>query len=112
VTLFKKKSDIDFATFIDRWHNGHTPLSLEIHPMWNYSRNVVKKAVGGCIHYDGIVEEHFRTRSDLLNPLKFFGHPLTMIPNMWRVYSDVKGFLDYPTIATYLATEERTLDPS
>lgn len=105
VTLFKKRPDIDYATFLDRWHNGHTPLSLEIHPMWNYSRNVVKAQIAGNEAFDGIVEEHFRTRSDLLNPIKFFGNALRMIPNMWRVYADVKRFIDYPTIETYLATE-------
>ena len=29
------------ATFMKRWHEGHTPLSLELHPLWNYNRNVV-----------------------------------------------------------------------
>lgn len=55
--------------------------------------------------WDGIVEEHFRTSSDLLNPLKFFGNPLIMVYNMLRVYFDTKSFLDYKTIETYLATE-------
>jgi len=41
LTLFKQKKGIDHNTFIDRWHNSHTPLSLKIHPLWNYNRNVV-----------------------------------------------------------------------
>ncbi len=104
LTLFKQKKGIDHNTFIDRWHNSHTPLSLKIHPLWNYNRNVVgNKLQSDSESWGGIVEEHFKKRSDLLNPLKFFGHPLPY--RMWQVYSDTKSFLDYKTIETYLATE-------
>ena len=44
LTLFSKKKNIDYNTFIHRWHNGHTPLSLRIHPLWNYVRNVVNES--------------------------------------------------------------------
>ncbi len=112
VTLFKKRGDIDRNTFIDRWHNGHTPLSLKIHPMWNYSRNVVEKeTTDRSSPFDGIVEEHFRTRSDLLNPFRFFGNLIDIVPNMLKVYTDVKGFLDYPSIETYLASEYHLMSP-
>jgi hypothetical protein len=105
-TLFRKKNGIDYDLFINRWHNGHTPLSLKIHPLWNYNRNVVKKKLTDISYeWDGIVEEHFRTSSDLLNPLKFFGNPLIMVYNMLRVYSDTKSFLDYKTIEPYFTTE-------
>jgi hypothetical protein len=106
LTLFRQKKGIDYATFIHRWHNGHTPLSLKIHPLWNYNRNVVnKKLTGSSQNWDGIVEEHFHTSSDLLNPIKFFGNPFFMVFNMVRVYFDTKSFLDYKTIETYFATE-------
>jgi len=106
LTLFRKKESIDHATFLDRWHNGHTPLSLRIHPLWHYSRNVVKGQLAEESEYwDGIVDEHFRTRSELMNPFKFFGNPLVIIPRMIKVYTDVNSFLDYKTIETYLARE-------
>lgn len=106
LSLFRKKKNISYDTFIDRWHNGHTPLSLEIHPLWHYSRNVVKEGLGdGEIWYDGIVEEHCRTRSELMNPTKFFGNVFMMLPNMIRVYLDVKSFLDYSSIEPYLVSE-------
>lgn len=106
LTLFRKKKGINYDLFIDRWHNSHTPLSLKIHPLWNYNRNVVLKEVtDNSMDWDGIVEEHFRTSSDLLNPLKFFGNPLVMVYNMLRVYFDTKSFLDYQTIEPYFATE-------
>lgn len=106
LTLFRKKKDLSRKTFLDRWHNGHTPLSLKIHPLWNYNRNVVtERLTTNSITWDGIVEEQFRTTSDLLNPIKFFGNPLIMPYRMWQVYSDTRGFLDYPTIEPYYASE-------
>jgi hypothetical protein len=106
LTLFNKKTNIEDATFINRWHNSHTPLSLKIHPLTHYNRNVVdKKATNNTESWDGIVEEHTKTKSDLLNPTKFFGGGLKMIPNMMAVYMDTKSFLDYKTIETYLTKE-------
>ncbi|MEQ9423556.1 MAG: EthD domain-containing protein [Cyclobacteriaceae bacterium] len=105
LTFFKKKKDLDYDEFISRWHNGHTPLSLKIHPLWNYNRNVVRRLSNEFEDYDGIVEEQMASKKDLLNPFRFFGNPLVIIPNMMRVYFDIKGFIDYPSIETYLATE-------
>jgi hypothetical protein len=106
LTLFNKKKKIDYKTFIDRWHNGHTPLSLKIHPLWHYNRNVVEEKLSkNSINWDGIVEEHTRTHSELTNPFKFFGNPLIIIPRMLKVYTDTKSFLDYKTIETYLVSE-------
>jgi len=106
LTLFSQKKNIDYATFINRWHNGHTPLSLRIHPLWNYVRNEVKEILTeGSPKFNGIVEEQFRTTNDLLNPFKFFGNPLIIIPRMLTVYADTKSFIDYPSMETYLATE-------
>ena len=105
-TLFKQKRGIDYRTFIDRWHNGHTPLSLKIHPLWNYNRNVVNESTAEEDYkWDGIVEEQVRTASDLLNPFKFFGNPLIIIYRLILVFTDTKSFLDYKTIETYLNTE-------
>jgi len=106
LTLFAKKKNIDHRTFIDRWHNSHTPLSLRIHPLWNYNRNVVEECISNdTAPFHGIVEEQVRTSSDLLNPFKFFGNPLVIIPRMLSVYTDTKSFIDYPTMETFLATE-------
>lgn len=106
LTLFAKKKTIDYQTFIDRWHKSHTPLSLRIHPLWNYNRNVVDECLSeDTTPFHGIVEEQVRTSSDLLNPFKFFGHPLVIIPRMVSVYTDTKSFIDYSTMETFLATE-------
>jgi hypothetical protein len=106
LTLFHRKPGIDYDTFIDRWHNGHTPLSLKIHPLWHYNRNVVlQKLCDRPGWFDGIVEEHTRTRKELLNPFRFFGSGLEIFGNMISVYTDTKGFLDYKKIETYLTAE-------
>jgi hypothetical protein len=106
LTLFNKKPGISWEQYIDRWHNSHTPLSLKIHPLWNYNRNVVKQRLTDTTTpYDGIVEEQMQTREELLNPFKFFGNALIILPRMLSVYLDTKSFLDYKNIETYLAEE-------
>lgn len=106
LTLFKKKKSLDYETFIDRWHNSHTPLSLKIHPLWHYNRNVVDKRLTDVSEpWGGIVEEHFRERRHLTNPFIFFGNPLTMWHHMIQVYMDTRSFLDYSTIEPYLVQE-------
>ena len=108
LTLFHQKPGIDYDTFIHRWHNSHTPLSLKLHPLWNYNRNVVLEKISDHPDwYDGIVEEQTCTRAELLNPFKFFGKPHRIIQNMMEVYKDTKSFLDYRRIETYLAVEYR-----
>jgi len=106
LTLFHQKADLDYEVFIRRWHEGHTPLSLKLHPLWNYIRNVVKKEITEqSTWYDGIVEEQFRESSHLLNPLIFFGPPLKVPRHMFQVYADTRSFIDMKRIETYLATE-------
>lgn len=106
LTLFHSKPGLDYELFISRWHQGHTPLSLKLHPLWNYNRNVVKESITEhAPWYDGIVEEQFREASHLLNPLVFFGPPLKVPVHMWQVLQDTKSFIDMKRIETYLATE-------
>jgi hypothetical protein len=106
LTLFNRKKGLDRETFIDRWHNSHTPLSLRIHPLWNYTRNVVDSEVTpGSALWEGIVEEQFREDADLLNIFRFFGPPHVVVQRMISVYRDTNAFLDYKTIETYLARE-------
>ena len=112
LTLFHKKPGLDQPTFINRWHMGHTPLSLRLHPLWNYNRNVVNSVLSeDSKWYDGIVEEHFQESSDLLNPFVFFGPPLKMLYHMYQVLLDTRSFIDMKKIETYLATEIHFLSP-
>lgn len=106
LTLFHRKPGVDQDTFLQRWHDGHTPLSLRLHPLWNYNRNVVSGSLTSSSEwYDGIVEEHFRKASDLLNPFIFFGPPLKVPLHMYQVFMDTRSFIDMRRIETYLTTE-------
>lgn len=106
LTIFRKKPRLDREMFLRKWHQGHTPLSLQIHPLWNYNRNVVESFAEGSEPFDGIVEEQFKFREDLLNPIKFFGgNPLLVPFRMLQVYFDVRSFLDYKSIQTFWAEE-------
>jgi hypothetical protein len=106
LTIFKRKKGIDYKTFLHRWHNSHTPMSLKYHPLWHYNRNVIDEHLhDDSAHWDGIVEEHFRARPQLMNPFKFFGNPLIIIPRMFNVYRDTNSFLDYKTIEPYFVSE-------
>lgn len=106
LTMLRKKPGVSPEEFISRWHDGHTPLSLQIHPLWYYQRNVVRQPITeGADTSDGIVLEACRTRGELLNPARFFGGALKMLPNMLRVANDIRGFLDMKKTETFYATE-------
>lgn len=106
LTLFRQKKSIDYETFIDRWYNGHTPLTLKIHPIFHYNRNEVIEVFGKPpVLYEGIVEEHCRTRKELMNPFKFFAKSGFAPVNMIKTYFDVNSFIDYKSIETYLVSE-------
>jgi len=106
LTLFRRRPGLDHPTFLHRWHHSHTPLSLRIHPLWHYNRNVVTGTLApGSEPWEGIVEEHMKSRADLLNPFRFFGNPLVIVQRMIEVYRDTRSFLDYKTIEPYLVRE-------
>jgi hypothetical protein len=106
LTLLRRRPGLSDMEFFRRWHDGHSPLALRVHPLWCYVRNVVARpVVDGTPPLCGIVEEQFRTPADLLDPVRLFGGPLRMIPNMARIGLDVRGFLDLGTLENYLVSE-------
>jgi hypothetical protein len=106
LTMLHRRTGLSDEEFLRRWHEGHSPMALAIHPLWNYVRNVVAYPVlAASPPVDGFVEEQFRTRAELLDPTRMFGGWLRMLPNMLRVYRDVSGFLDLAAIENYLVTE-------
>jgi hypothetical protein len=106
LTLFRRRPGLSDEELFRRWHGGHSPLSLRVHPLWCYVRNVVEgPVVDGAPPLTGIVEEHFRAAADLLSPVRLFGGPLRMIPNMARIGLDIHGFIDLTTLVSYLVSE-------
>ena len=89
------------------WFEHHTPkIALKVHPLWNYIRNVVDSViVEGSPPLDGIVEEHCLKRRDVTNPVRYFGGPLKMIPNMIKVGLHANKFLQLSAVENYLLTE-------
>ncbi|RKX74650.1 MAG: hypothetical protein DRP60_09925 [Spirochaetes bacterium] len=112
LTIFRQRKGLTESEFLQRWYEGHTPLTLEVHPNVGYVRNRVISdypGAGSCTEtWDGIVEEQYNPPKDLLSPIRFFGGGISgMLPTMVRVYRDVKGFIDYPSIHTWLTSEYR-----
>jgi hypothetical protein len=106
LSLLRRRRGLPDAEFLRRWHDGHSPLALEVHPTWNYVRNVVvDAALSASPPLCGIVEEQFRTREELVDPVRLFGGWTRMLPNMARVLADVSGFLDLGAIENYVVTE-------
>jgi len=94
-TAFPKPERLTDAAFFERWHEHHTPLSFEIHPLWEYTRNAVARVLTpGAPPYRAIVEERFRTLEDLTDPNRFFGAP----ENIQRVLTDIATFIDMESI--------------
>ncbi len=106
LTLMKMNPEISYEEFIHEWHGRHTPLAMKIHPLWNYTRNVVRSAaIPGSPTFDGIVEEHFREKRDAVNPVRMFGGFPVFLPNMVRIARHVNSFLNIPECENYLLKE-------
>jgi hypothetical protein len=106
LTLLVKNPRLSTEEFMREWFGRHTPMSLEIHPLATYIRNVVEKmVVPGSPRLEGIVEERFREERDLFNPARMFGGLFKMIPNMVRVGRHVNHFLDLSRLKSYILTE-------
>ena len=107
LTLMKKNPSLSHEQFMHEWFEHHTPkIALKVHPLWNYIRNVVDSVVvAGSPPLDGIVEEHCLKRRDVTNPVRYFGGPLKMIPNMIKVGLHANKFLQLSAVENYLLTE-------
>ncbi|HTO70561.1 MAG TPA: hypothetical protein VMR31_11925 [Myxococcota bacterium] len=106
VSVFPKPDRLGRDEFIARWHGSHTPLSLEVHPLWRYVRNAVARPLTeGAPPYAGIVEEHMRELADLTDPARFYGGADEMQANMKRILDDAKSFLDLERVASVVASE-------
>jgi hypothetical protein len=111
LALLRRHPALPYADFLREWHGRHTPMSLDIHPLRHYERNVVDEPLTpGAPPYEGIVTEHFDPPADLLNPVRLFGGPLRMVPNMLRVGLHIRRFLDLPRLDNHLVTEYRLMD--
>jgi hypothetical protein len=74
VTLFamlRRRPDLTLAEFHRRWFK-HSAISLRLHPLTRYLRNIVSEQLEGAgPGWDGIVEERVGTLDDL-SPERFY----------------------------------------
>jgi len=106
VSVFEQPARLGREEFIARWHGSHTPLSLEVHPLWRYVRNAVARPLSaGAPPYAGIVEEHVRELADLTDPARFYGGAERMAANMRRILEDARSFLDLERVASVVTSE-------
>jgi hypothetical protein len=106
ISVFPQPERLSRAEFIARWHGSHTPLSLEVHPLWRYVRNVVARTLTpGAAELAGIVEEHVREAADLLEPARFYGGAERAGANMRRILDDAKSFLDLERVTSVVTSQ-------
>ncbi|MBC7172526.1 MAG: EthD domain-containing protein [Polyangiaceae bacterium] len=106
LTLLAQNPKLGREEFLSEWHGVHTPKALRIHPMWSYGRNVVSMRVPpSSPAFDGVVEEHYRDRADVLNPIRMFGGARRFLPQMLEVARHVGHFLDLGRTENYLMSE-------
>jgi len=102
VTTFPKPERLDDDTFYGRWHDSHTPLSLEIHPLLRYTRNsVARRLTPGAPPLHAIVSEAVASAAIAADPIAFFGSE----PNRARAVEDLLSFVDFETLSVALMSE-------
>jgi hypothetical protein len=101
-TLLVRNPALTPAEFMREWFEVHTPLSLEVHPLWCYVRNVVEQVLTpGAPAWPGIVTEQFREIQDVTVPERFYRGR----ENVARVLDHCRKFLDLERIQTRLMSE-------
>ena len=109
VTFFEKPERLGWEAFLRIWHEEHTPLSFEIHPLWRYVRNVVVRTLTpGAPPLAGIVAERFRSVEDLTDPMRFYGasgSKPALERNVRRVLDHCRTFLDLERTRSFAANE-------
>ncbi|MCE2390185.1 MAG: EthD domain-containing protein [Proteobacteria bacterium] len=102
VAAFPKPDHIDDETFFRQWHGSHTPLSLEIHPLYRYIRNSVARALTpGAPAFRAIVEERVRTMREFADPELFYGSA----EGQRLAHDDLLTFTDFESMHSTVMSE-------
>ena len=91
-TWFPKPEGLSDEQFYRGWHDEHTPLSFELHPLrWEYVRNSVARTLTtGSPPIRAIVAERFRTLDDYTDPARLYGGKEVL----QRMMDELPGFAD------------------
>lgn len=96
LTFLARKKGMEDAAFFSAWHDVHTPLAMEIHPLFRYTRHTVTDVLTeGAEPFEGIVELHFRHDEDVTDPVRFYGGNTE---NARRIAEDVRSWIDFGSI--------------
>jgi hypothetical protein len=102
VTTFRKPEALDDATFYARWHESHTPISLEIHPLIRYVRNAVARPLTpDAPDFRAIVSESVASAAIASDDMAFYGSR----ENRKRAVKDLLSFADLEQLSTVLMSE-------
>lgn len=101
VSFMRRAEALSHEQFVRHWTENHTPLAQRHHTgLWNYTQNVVRRALTpGGDAIDGVAELHFRTRDDFDH--KFFDSDAGRAV----ILEDVKRFMMPPSPETALMQE-------
>jgi len=112
MAMFEKPAWLERDEFIRRWHESHTPKSLEIHPLRRYVRNVVARVLTpGARPFAGIVAEAFERLEDFTDPRRLYGGAHEKYggfeATLRLMVEDQKSFLDLANV--HVTTMSETL---
>jgi len=100
--VFPKRADLSEESFFAHWHDIHTPLSLEMHPLTRYVRDTISRAITpGAPRYLAHVEERVRELEDIADPLRFYGS----LEAQREAEADTARFCDVEQMRTALMSE-------
>ena len=102
ISTFPRPDRLDPETFYARWHGSHTPLSLEIHPLLQYNRNSVARALTpGAPPFGAIVNESVASAEIAADPVAFYRSE----EDQQRAVEDILSFIDFEHLSTVVMSE-------
>ena len=98
VSLIHRPADLDYRTWIERWHGTQSPVSARLQPRCRYVRNeVVRALTPEAPDVDGIVEEAWPSAAHVADPMLFFnaaGDDALLSAHVAEMLDSVQGCLD------------------
>lgn len=110
MAMFERPAWLERDEFIRRWHESHTPKSLEIHPLRRYVRNVVARVLTpGARPFAGIVPEAFASLEDFTDLRRLYGGAHEKYggfeATLRLMVEDQKSFLDLAQVHVTIMSE-------
>ncbi len=110
IALLRRPQQLDYAAWLDIWHNSHTSVAVETQSNFEYVQNVVVRALtADAPPRDGIVEECFPAAA-MTDPQVFFdaaGDEPKFQRNLALMMESVARFIDMPKIDVLATSQYR-----